>query len=198
MSFESIIRSYGITLNGMVHPGLFLLLIILMKKNIKMIWIVVIACILCIAAGTGIFLLHQNTAEYGGSHANTEKVTSFEIITLHLSGMRGVLDYEIVNKGVQSDVCQYSDRYENGERQKELEKCVSVDTEMVLQILNDCSITAWDGFHGKHPWGVKDGTMFTFTARVNDGREIHAEGSQNFPPKFQELKNWIYHQLKQK
>jgi len=28
---------------------------------------------------------------------------------------------------------------------------------------------------------VKDGIMFDFRATVNDGQEIHADGSENFP-----------------
>ena len=50
-----------------------------------------------------------------------------------------------------------------------------------LELMNTCGVICWDGFHGKHPKNVKDGIMFDFRATVNDGQEIHADGSENFP-----------------
>ncbi len=130
---------------------------------------------------------------------HSEPVLSFERVTLQLSGMREAHYYAIANKGSQSEVCEYEPRYEEeGEEQRMPIKCVSVDTETVLKILNDCHVIAWDDFHGRHPWGIKDGLMFHFTARVNDGREIRADGSQNFPRHFQELRNWVESMLKDK
>jgi len=41
---------------------------------------------------------------------------------------------------------------------------------------------SWDGFHGKRPKGIKDGTDFIFKATVNGGKEICVTGSQKFPP----------------
>ena len=54
-----------------------------------------------------------------------------------------------------------------------------------MKLLNDCELTAWDGFHGKHPSGVKDGIMFSLQATVNNGRKIKAEGSGKFSEAFQ-------------
>ena len=41
---------------------------------------------------------------------------------------------------------------------------------------------SWDGFHGKRPKGIKDGTDYIFKANVNGGKEICASGSQRFSP----------------
>ena len=136
-------------------------------------------------------MAHFLRSLFGGIFACAEEVTTFDEVTLHLSGMRAIQDYAILNKGAQTEVCEYGNEVEDGKRVKKVIKCVSVDTETVLKVLNDCHIMAWDGFHGKHPRGIKDGTMFRFTAQVNDGQSISAHGSQNFPRNFQKFRDWI-------
>jgi len=49
----------------------------------------------------------------------------------------------------------------------------------------------WNGFEGKHPFGVKDGEMLSFRAVVNDGKIIKANGSENFPKNFNEFRKEI-------
>ena len=51
---------------------------------------------------------------------------------------------------------------------------------------------SWDSFHGKHPKGVLDGTMFRFEATVNSGRIIKADGSQNFPSGYRDFESGLY------
>ncbi len=60
----------------------------------------------------------------------------------------------------------------------------------VLHLLRRCRVQRWDGFHGRPFPGLKDGTMFSFTARLN-GRTIHASGHQHFPPRFHQFKEGI-------
>ena len=62
----------------------------------------------------------------------------------------------------------------------------------MLKLLNDCGISTWNGFHGKHPRGVKDGTMFNFKAKINGDTEITADGSQNFPKHYRDLTDGLY------
>ncbi len=120
------------------------------------------------------------------------KIVSFETVTLHLSWMRGVAEYEIVDTGEGAEVSEYAIRYRDGKSERELEQRAVCEKEKMLAILNSCSLLSWDGFHGKHPRGVLDGTMFRLEATVNGGREICADGSQNFPKHYHEFRDALY------
>ena len=120
------------------------------------------------------------------------KIKSFETVTLHTSGMRHVTDYEIVMNGDEAEVSQYAVGYRDGEKVRQLEKRAVCDRETVLQLLNGCCVLSWNGFHGRHPRGVRDGTMFTFRATVNGGEKISADGSQNFPKHFRDFTKGLY------
>ena len=109
------------------------------------------------------------------------------MVTLSTRGMRCADDYEIVKKDNTAEVSQYRISYREGKEDRILMRRAAVSKNDILQLLNNCSILSWDGFHGKHPRGVKDGTMFSFTAVVNGGRTIRAEGSQKFPKHYREL-----------
>ena len=120
------------------------------------------------------------------------KAESFEIITLHESGMRFTSEYEIVNKDGKAEVTQYQIRYSEGKDERVVDKQAVCETDEMLKLLNDCGITSWDGFHGKHPRGVKDGIMFRFKATVNGNTEIYADGSQNFPKHYRDFTDGLY------
>ena len=123
------------------------------------------------------------------------QIESFEIITLHTSGMRYSADVEIVMKGDAAEVSQYQIRYRYPEDERILEKRVSVSCDTILKLLNECRLLSWDGFHGKHPRGVRDGTMFSLNAVVNGGKKIRADGSQNFPEHYRDFSNGLYEML---
>ena len=125
-----------------------------------------------------------------------KRIESFEIISLRLSGMRYTTDYEIVRRGNDAELSQYSVRFTQTERTRCLEKRVVVSAKAVLQLLNDCKILAWNGFHGAHPRFVKDGTMFSLEAIVNDGAKIRADGSENFPRHYRDFTNALYEMLR--
>ena len=127
-----------------------------------------------------------------------QKIESFEIITLHTSGMRYSADFEIVMKGGVAEVFQYQIRHRYPENERILEKRVSVSNAMVLKLLNECKLLSWDGFHGKHPRGVMDGTMFSLNAVVNDDKKIRADGSQNFPKHYRDFTDGLYEMLNEK
>ena len=124
-----------------------------------------------------------------------QKIESFEIITLHTSGMRYSADYEIVMKGDAAEVSQYQIRHRYPENERILEKRVSVSNDTMLTLLNNCKLLSWDGFHGKHPRGVLDGTMFSLNAVVNGGIKIRADGSQNFPKHYRDFTDGLYEML---
>ena len=116
------------------------------------------------------------------------KIESFETVTLHLSGMRFTTEYEIVMQDKDAEITEYGIRYEKekGDVRVPQRKAVC-SAETVLKLFNDCELLAWDGFHGAHPKDVKDGTMFSLKATVNGGKNIRAEGSENFPEHFREF-----------
>jgi hypothetical protein len=123
----------------------------------------------------------------------TESITSYEKVFWRISGMRCSDEYEILSKDGIAEITEYRMYCASGggmERRPERSRAVS-DAE-VIQLFNDCQILKWDGFHGKHPKNVRDGEMFTFSATVNEGRTINAEGSENFPKYFREFRNEIY------
>ena len=123
---------------------------------------------------------------------NKEEITSFQIVTLHTSGMRLTAEYEIVMKGNDAEVSEYFIRYSKNKDERVLERRAVISAEAALGLLNDCRLISWDGFHGAHPRGVLDGTMFSLKAVVNEGRVIKAEGSQNFPKRYREFTDGLY------
>lgn len=124
------------------------------------------------------------------------EITSFEKISLELSGMRGLRSYEIFCGGDVSEIAEYVVTFEKGAKKREKVRSAVRDTEEVLGLLERCRVLKWDGFHGAHPRGVLDGIMFRLTAIVN-GREIEADGSQNFPSKFHEFRDYIEEKLRE-
>lgn len=114
-------------------------------------------------------------------------ITSFERVTLRLSGMRSVTEYELVRKDGRAEVSQYGVRFSQKEDRRVLERRALCDEDTVLTLLNDCALLSWDGFNGPHPKGVLDGTMFTLKAVVNGDKTISAQGSENFPQHYREF-----------
>ena len=100
-------------------------------------------------------------------------------------------------KGDAARVTEYRIRYDMDEKRVP-ERQAACSAEKVMKLLNDCELMAWDGFHGKHPSGVKDGIMFSLQATVNNGRKIKAEGSENFPKHFREFRDGLHAMLSQK
>ncbi len=116
-------------------------------------------------------------------------ITQFSRIGLSMSGMRNIMIYEIIRNGSTAELSVYEKNY--GKEERVLRGKAVCPVEEVIKLLNTCEISLWDGFHGRHPRHVKDGTMFTFTAEVNDGKKIQAIGSQNFPKHFQIFYGWV-------
>ena len=108
-------------------------------------------------------------------------ITSIETMTLTLQGMRFCSVYEITNEDGKTELRRFRKVYSNGVDTLELETSAVCDITDFIELMNTCGVICWDGFHGKHPKNVKDGIMFDFRATVNDGQEIHADGSENFP-----------------
>ena len=119
-----------------------------------------------------------------------KELNSFETVFWRISGMRGSTEYEIVNKGEESEFTEYMMRCAKGGGMERVpERSVACKTERILEILNSCEVASWDGFHGKHPKGVRDGIMFRFELVVSSDEKITAEGSENFPKHFREFRD---------
>lgn len=126
------------------------------------------------------------------------KIKSFEIVTLHTSGMRHVTDYEIKKSGENAEISQYAVGYRDGEKVRQLQKRAECSADRALELMNKCRLLSWDGYHGKRPKGIKDGTDFIFKATVNDGKEIYATGSQRFPRHYGDFRDGLREMLNNK
>ena len=124
---------------------------------------------------------------FGGA----EEIVSLEKLTLRTGGMRICTVREIVMKDGAAEVTLYEERHKDGAFFLEPVKRAVCEASRVTELLNDCRLISWDGFAGKHPRGVKDGTTFSLEATVNGGRKISAHGSQNFPKRYRILTDGI-------
>jgi hypothetical protein len=159
-----------------------------LKKKTKAI-IAAAAAVILICAVTGGYIM------FGKKSAKPVPVTGYESVSLRESTMRGIYEYEIINKGDTSEVSYYAMYYSGGKEEKRLKERAQCETAAVIEILNEINICSWNGFHGAHPKLVKDGTMFTLKAKVN-GETVSAEGSANFPDNYRLLTDWIYETLR--
>ena len=136
-------------------------------------------------------MVFPSVSQTFGTGKPSEKIESFEIVTLRLSGMRFTVEYEIVTNGKKAEVTEYEIRYEKKEDKRVPKRKTVCSVDKVLTLLNDCELVSWDGFVGNHPKDVKDGTMFSLKATVNSGRKISAHGSETFPKHFREFRNGL-------
>ena len=74
------------------------------SKNMKRIFMLLLAAAAMMA--------FPSVSHMFGMGKPTEKITSFEIVTLRLSGMRFTTEYEIVMKDKEAEVVEYAIRYE--------------------------------------------------------------------------------------
>ena len=125
----------------------------------------------------------------GGGAAKEKRINSFEVVTLHTSGMRHISEREIVMKDGAAEVSMYGIGHGH---ERILQKRAVCSEKEALKLLNDCKLLSWDGFYGKHPKGIKDGTMFRLKATVNGGVTISANGSQNFPRHYRDFTDGLY------
>ena len=126
------------------------------------------------------------------------KLSSFEKVTLRLSGMRGVREYELVKKDGGAELSLYGIDFSIKEKRADrrvLQKRALMEEDEALSLLRKCRLLSWDGFYGKRPRGLLDGTDFRLEATVNGGTEISASGSQNFPRGYRELLDAFYELL---
>lgn len=78
-----------------------------------------------------------------------EKIYSFELITLSLSGMRIMEEYEIIRSGNKAQLSRYTVMYSGSEDRRRLEQRAETDCDEIIKILNGCGVMKWDGFYGR-------------------------------------------------
>lgn len=120
------------------------------------------------------------------------KIESFEKVTLCVSGMRYVSEYEITPSGDKAVFSEYCFTYRDGKRTRELKNSAFCDLAAATELLNKCRLITWDGFDGKRPPGVLDGIDFSLKANVDGNKTICANGSQNFPRHYRDLVDGIH------
>lgn len=133
------------------------------------------------------FFFRRKRHLFPGRPLFREKITDFEIITLNISAMRFASEYEIVREGSKAVISEYQRIYRDGKENKDLIRQTSCDQIAILELLEKCRVRKWDGFSGANPPGVLDGEMFSFKAKVNDGKDIIADGSNNFPSHYKDF-----------
>ena len=141
-------------------------------------------------------LFHKGGGDAGKKPNIGTAVTALERLELRLSGMRLTETYEIVVSGAAAEISHYTESYANGTAEQVLRRRAVCETQAVIDALNGFDFARWNGFHGAHPKGVLDGTMFRLTATLNGGQTLRADGSQNFPKRFFDFEQWLNDALK--
>ena len=77
------------------------------SKNMKRVFMLLLAAAAMMA--------FPSVSHMFGMGKPAEKITSFKIVTLRLSGMRFTTEYEIVMKDKEAEVVEYAIRYEKNE-----------------------------------------------------------------------------------
>ncbi len=122
-------------------------------------------------------------------------VTDIEYLKLRLNTMRLTEEYELKVNGNVTEISYYTMTFSSGSGEMVLRKRTTCDTQELIDILNSVDFVSWNGFSGKHPVGVLDGTMFNLTATLNTGQKLRADGSQNFPKHFHDFEKWLREML---
>ena len=125
------------------------------------------------------------------------RIESVQHVLLRESGMRGIVEREILIDGESAEISAYLIRYNGEKDERVLQQRAVHPAGDVIRLFNDCNALKWDGFHGAHPKGVLDGIMFRFEATVNGERTIRADGSANFPKHYRDFTNGLYELLKE-
>ena len=113
-----------------------------------------------------------------------KKIESFDLVTVRFSTMRAVYEWEIVPKGECCEISEYGLAHTGTNRV--LQRKGACPLPEMIALFNECRLLSWDGFFGKHPRHVTDGTAFSLQGTVN-GRSVRADGSQNFPKGYREF-----------
>lgn len=68
--------------------------------------------------------------------------------------------------------------------------------EDIQKTLGEYGVESWDGFYGKNPPDVLDGSSMSFNCTMSDGRKLSASGSNNFPNNYGAVERYISNMLR--
>lgn len=140
-----------------------------------------------------VFVLCAAACVKGERNIKVKTITSFERITLNVSGMRMSENFEILKTDDGFELSHYAgfsvDFDDEKSKQESLVKkviCSHEEYEQMIAFLNECKFGSWNGFDkaAKH---VLDGEMFTLKANVNGSQKIYAQGSNAYPKHYHEF-----------
>ncbi len=137
--------------------------------------------------GKNIYSHPAANLSYGGDPVE------FEHFVLTISGMSREHDrYEATKKGNGVLLAYYIDVV--GDKRR-LVRAVEGDAALykkLCELLGNCRINKWNGFSGPNPPHILDGYSMSFQAKLADGSQVSAGGSNNFPANYGTLKRTLH------
>ena len=127
-----------------------------------------------------------------------EPITELGWIMLTVSDHDGDIAYETIEEDGKIELC----RYRITDTTEKLEKSAICDTQELIDLMNICKVSQWDGFFEEKE-GASDGTGFTFNASIankneNGWKYISASGCDEFPDGYAEFVTGLENILKAK
>ena len=96
-----------------------------------------------------------------------KNITSYESVFMRISGMRLTQEYEILHKDSGSEISDYWMRCaSSGGMERDLQRRAFCPDSQMLELLNQCDIMKWDGFHGKFPSVQSSVSLWNFGDRI--------------------------------
>ena len=120
-----------------------------------------------------------------------ETITSFENITLRLTGISVCIEYEITMKGEEARVAKYGIMFNGRQERKTTVLETFYSKERMIKLLNDCDLLSWDGFSGYPPKRKEDKVVVYELKAIINGRTISASSSEIRPEHYQEFNDGL-------
>lgn len=135
----------------------------------------------------------------GCAQARQEKfITSVDAMTLSFQSYHeGKTVYELAQENGITEIRYYRDVFTDEGFVLTFQKSVDVDMEELIELMNSCGASKWDGFDGKYPYNVLDAGSFSFEATVNGGQTIKAYGYIEKPEGYSEFLSEIIRMFKE-
>ena len=135
----------------------------------------------------------------GCAQARQEKfITSVDAMTLSFQSYHeGKTVYELAQENGITEIRYYRDVFTDEGFVLTFQKSVDVDMEELIELMNSCGVSKWDGFDGKYPYNVSDAGSFSFEATVNGGQTINAHGYIKKPKGYSEFFSEIIRMFKE-
>ena len=138
-------------------------------------------------------------ADFCVSRLEPTDFVSFRVVEHGMRAMEDVYEAERTENGVRLThyyaVSRWSEETNRYEDERMDETVIDGGETLYMYLagmMHACNVPGWDGFRGKNPPGVLDGTMFSFEAKLADGSNVTASGSNNFPKRYSTFWDSLY------